>query len=345
MEPSLRCNGWVRGWMAVVLLLTSGALADPHPLAETGKCREVSLPVALSPNGPQDQMIAGTLCEPTIHVQQPREVVVLVHGGTYNRTYWDWPQHPPYYSFARQTLPWGRAVFWYDRPGTGASSRPPSAAVTFSADAHVLHQVVGWLRTEGFARVTTVGHSLGSIISIVEAGTYQDVDRLVVTGILHLLTSLDPAVFYPANVDPQFAGEGYDSGYLTSRPGVRGPIFYYSPGSAPAIVVYDEAHKDVATAAQFAEVPVILLTPPAQNISNRIRAPVLLVMGAQDAIFCETLDCSNPQTIRSAEAPYYANAASFTVKSIPLTGHNLTLHYSAPASALLINHWIHTTAP
>ena len=31
-----------------------------------------------------------------------------------------------------------------------------------------------------------IGHSLGSVISIQEAGTYNDVSRVVVTGLLHV---------------------------------------------------------------------------------------------------------------------------------------------------------------
>ena len=65
----------------------------------------------------------------------------------------------------------GRAAFDYDRIGTGASSHPLSTELTIDSEAYVLHQIVSWLRaSEGYSQVNLIGHSLGSVISIQEAG-------------------------------------------------------------------------------------------------------------------------------------------------------------------------------
>ncbi len=57
-----------------------------------------------------------------------------------------------------------------------------------------------------------VGHSLGSVISVQEAGRYHDVNRVVLTGLLqvpdvgiHFVTTL-ASLLYPAVQDPQFPG-------------------------------------------------------------------------------------------------------------------------------------------
>ena len=70
---------------------------------------------------------------------------------------------------------------------------------------------------------------------------------------------------------------------------------------------------------------------------------MLVVVGAQDAIFCAdppVLDCAAPAQLQANQAPYYARAASLTVYSIPGTGHDVALHPSADQSFDLINNWL-----
>ena len=58
---------------------------------------------------------------------------------------------------------------------TGASSHPLSIEITIGAEAYVLHQIVTWLHKDfGYVKVNLVGHSLGSVIAIEEAGQYHD---------------------------------------------------------------------------------------------------------------------------------------------------------------------------
>jgi len=43
------------------------------------------------------------------------------------------------------------------------------------------------------------------------------------------------------------------------------------------------------------------------------------------------------------ETPYYTDARSFKVVTIPLTGHDVALHFSSLASFAVINNWIRHT--
>ena len=351
-------QGSTRGPLALRVAggLVALLLAAPVPLAARadggyGACGTVRLSVALAAGRPAGQTVSATYCTPLTWAAGPHQVDVLTPGATYDRSYWDWPVDPASYSYLDKTLQAGRAAFDYDRVGTGASSRPPSADLSITAEAYVLHQIVGWLRSAcGYSEVNLIGHSLGSVISIQEAGQYQDVSRVVVTGLLHVpnvgagFASTLASLLYPAALDPQFAGAGLDLGYLTTMPGDRAADFY-SASADPAVVAYDEEHKDVVPATDLATLATTWALPPGLNASDGITAPVLVVIGEQDAIFCAVppvLDCSRPAEVLAAEQPYYASAASLSVYVVPGTGHDIALHPSADQSFAQINQWIVT---
>lgn len=328
--------------IAVVGIVAFGMVpsASPASALAGASCQQLTVPVSLAPGVAQDQTVQGILCLPD--APYGSQVDILLHGSSYNKTYWDWPVNQPVYSYVQRTLEAGRAIFAYDRLGVGQSSRPASLAVTVESDAFVLHQIIHQLRTiQGFTDVTTIGHSLGSVVAQYEAGAYKDVDRLVVTGLMHAQgTGVGGALtgFYPAALDPQFAGLT-DLGYLTTTPGSRS--LFYNETADPQVIAYDEAHKDVVSATQLAQSFPFTLTPPILNVTSQITAPVLAVVGDEDALICGLLlDCKNPAAVQANEAPYYPHAASLTTAAIYNTGHNLALHPSASQSFTIINQWI-----
>lgn len=323
---------------------STAARAGTVPIQMPGTCSEVRLPVAWQTGGPPEAVLAGTLCVPYRWSRAGRVVDVLVHGGMYNRRYWDWPVRPEVYSYARRTVAAGRAAFFYDRFGVGASTRPRSRVASFTNDVDGLHQVIQWLR-RSYPVVHVVGHSLGSAIAVHEAGTYRDVDRLVVTGLTHghgLGFLLLPTAVWTAFLDPQFAGDVAlaDGAYLTTLPGRRRDLFY-SGTAEPAVIAWDEAHKDVMTGSQTREAIVQLTLPALLNRSNGITAPVLLVNGRLDAPFCNVdVSCRSDAELAAAESPYYARAAGFSARTVPDTGHDLPLHPSAGSSFAIIDAWL-----
>lgn len=105
-----------------------------------GTCKDLDIPVALSPSSPINQHISGTLCLPTAALGT-QKIDVLVHGITYDRTYWDSPFSSSY-SYVDRTLQQGRATFALDRIGSGKSSRPLGLQVTLASNAYTVHQVI-----------------------------------------------------------------------------------------------------------------------------------------------------------------------------------------------------------
>jgi pimeloyl-ACP methyl ester carboxylesterase len=337
-------------FVAIALAVyTVPASADSDNLSTTPPwfsphCFPLTLPVALGAGLPVTDSISGTLCLPAnIFV---RTVDVLVPGGTYTRTYFDWPVRPELYSYVRHALAAGRATFALDKVGTGDSSKPVSTSVTMEANAYTVHQVIQLLKSShDMDKVNLVSHSVGSMISVFETALYHDADRVVLTGMLHALgpgVQTSPADFYPANLDPQFTGIGYDSGWLTTLPGTRSGLFYYAKTADPAVIAYDEAHKSVESATNLVEALNQKNAPAGLNFSNQITVPVLHMAGEFDLFGCQgaQLDCSNSAAVLAFEAPYFTSAPCLTTGIVANTGHDLNLHPSAPQTYKIINRWL-----
>jgi pimeloyl-ACP methyl ester carboxylesterase len=297
-------------------------------------CQESRLAVALAAGQPADYEVAGRLC---YKPNRKNIVHLLISGGTEGHTYWDFPLQPERYSYVRALTNAGYATFNFDRIGIGESDHPPADQVTIEANAFVVHQIVQALRDGrlgAFAKIILVGHSLGSGIAMVEAGQYSDVDGVILTGFLHAagpaFASLGP-IIYPAKNDPRFAGQNIPDGYLTTLPGTRSLIFW-APNVEPEVMAVEELFKETITTGELNTFPPLVFSP---NNAQGIQAPVLIVIGQYDNIFCTPPQCPEAQV----EATYYAPEAQVEVRVIPRGGHALNLHRNAPSVFATVIEW------
>jgi pimeloyl-ACP methyl ester carboxylesterase len=309
------------------------------------KCSEVNFTVSLDGTSPPSYRVAGQLCRP--HGDQAQVLELLIHGSTCNRTYWDFPYMPEHYSYVRHANRAGFATLAIDRLGSGASDHPPAELVTVHATANAIHEIVTAVRagsvsdTEGhrvhFSKVILVGHSFGSNISWTEAGTYGDVDGVILTAISHDQTPpaapLTVTDSWPAEMDPKFAGAGFPPGYLTNIPGKRGELFYYLPGTDPQVLEVDEANKDVLPFG------VLLDQFTTYDLTRNIHVPVLNVVGNYDTLACELPSCLEAGTL-TTESSYYSADACYTLLVVPNTGHSTNLHEYAPWWYKKAQHWV-----
>ena len=347
----------VRASVIVTALLATAAAAAPAAQAATSpaghitalNCSARVLPVALSDSGPADQSMWGELCYRG--ATEPSVVQLLVHGASYNHLYWDFPYGNGYYSYVDAATAAGYATFDVDRIGDGNSSHPPSTDLDVTSGAVALHDAVTALRdgaVDGhpFKYVIEVGHSLGSFETWAEAGTYHDVNAVIITGALHQLSPTTVPValadLYPAVDDPKFAASGLDTGYLTTEPGTRETLFYDPATANPAVVALDEADKDTVTTGELDGMITMLAEPPAQQPSNQITVPVLVVAGAEDNVFCAGVtqyNCASPASVRAYESQFYNAAPRLDVVTIPGTGHDLALSTTAPLTDAAMLAW------
>ncbi|MFE3192655.1 alpha/beta hydrolase [Nocardia sp. NPDC059240] len=284
-------------------------------------CRDVGFPV---PQG----TIAGTLCLP----DQPTDaVMILMPGSNYNHVYWDFPYQPDTYNFRQAMNRAGYATLVADRLGNGASSRPFSLSLTATATADALHIMVQALRAglagnQPFTKVVTAGHSLTSGTSVMEATDHHDVDGVLLTGYSHALSVPDVlgviATYYPAVDDPEFAGRGYDSSYLVSRPGSRAADFY-GIDPDPQVVALDEATKETFSLTEYPDG----LRSTLPGMSSLIDVPVLVADGSRDRLSCgPDFDiCTDTPTLYAAEQPYFSPAARLRTFVLPGSGHAVNL--------------------
>lgn len=330
---------------SLLMALISFAIpAAANSAVAPNPCRTVTEPV--SALGAQ-QTIHATLCLPA-HASNDA-VFLLVPGATYNSTYWDFPYQSQTYSFAHAMNRAGTATLTIDRLGTGGSSKPLGALVTASVQASVVHQLVSMLRggtstLPPFDRVVLGGHSLGSLVSVIEAGTYHDVDAVMLTGFSNRLNALGltafAATFTPAPLDPVLAGKGYNLAEFTTRPGTRAALFDAPNDVAPGVVAVDEQTKDAFNLGE----PVDSVTIGAYlPYSLRINVPVLLADGQNDGLFCGGLlgtDCSSSAALHTSEAPYFSPSAHLETYVLAGAGHCINLALNTTAYQAVAANWL-----
>lgn len=322
--------------LCAALLLIAAAMSVPIPAhADTVTCQDLYVPVALG-------RMHGRLCAPS----QADTVVVLIPGGTYNASYWDIAYTPELRSFRLAMNQAGVATLAVDRMGTGSSSQPLSALLSATAQANAVHQVIQSIRTR-FTKVIVGGHSIGSAMAMIEAGTFHDVDGVLVTDMTHRMNYVTVipvlANMIPAPLDPRLGSRGLDAGYLTTSPGTRYTAFHTPGPNDPGAIAYDESTKDVFAVTEA--VDTIAMTTVVIPASQQITVPVFLVVG-DDPHFCGPLasDCSSPEALRASEAPFFAPAAR--LQTYILNGYGHAINYAPNAGTYFtqVTNWLQTVS-
>ncbi|WP_394843139.1 alpha/beta hydrolase [Pendulispora brunnea] len=284
-------------------------------------CERVTFDVHLQPGAADAYRMVGSLCArgPVV----PHTLQILLHGATYTKEYWDFPYARPRYSYVAAQTAAGFATLSLDGLGAGESDHPPAAQVTTAANAYAVHQIIQTMQSGSFLRsfrperIVLVGHSLGAAVAAVEAATYQDVDGVIFSGILHnqgpdnftLYQNLQPAA---------------PEGYVTTIAGQRGPLFYRSEYAESAVIEADERLKSTVSATQFSD------AAAGAAATASIRVPVLVAVGDEDSTYCSPPSCSETGALEREKA-FYTPEARVEVVGIPQVGHSLNLHRRAGA--------------
>ncbi|EJD51025.1 alpha/beta-hydrolase [Auricularia subglabra TFB-10046 SS5] len=285
-------------------------------------------------------------CEPTVDIVARADTVqVLVHGITYDTEYWDSSFEPESYSYVRFAAAQGYATINMARLGHGESDHPdPVAVVQTPFEITIIQSIINAVRsgsitgaTRGFGTVVYVGHSFGSILlNGVIASEPDLVDAAVFTGYGH-----DPAETGPIagilglgparDIDPARFGD-LPPGYLTtSNAMARAAGFYGAAGTFdPAALAFDEAHKYTVTMGEAFTLPVPVTAAP------HFKGDVFTINGVDDIIYCPQPGCAN----LASEGQFYPAAKSVGFSVVPLTGHSLNFHLSAPAFYATLQAWL-----
>ncbi|KAF2732222.1 alpha/beta-hydrolase [Polyplosphaeria fusca] len=334
------------GWIKVTAsanntkLLVKSPTGQPDLTQTTVDMATAGVNYAATVNGGPNH-VSGTyrlyvkLCEPVdpdaaLKVQT---LQFLNHGGTLDHTYWDLA---PGYSYVDAAAAAGYATFNYDRLGYGLSDHPdPNQVVQAALQREIAHQIIGVLRksTVGGKRIKNVvgvGHSAGSALTMAIAAKYPaDFDALILTGIS---TSVEGVVIaqiafnlIPAALDPSGRFDGLDKGYLTQGAVVQDfqfPFYRY-PDFDSTIFRKQFDTRQTTVFGELLTFNSVVAPQPAYT------APVDVVLGQQDYIFCQA-NCSYPkdqaQTFVNALFPASRSKSTFLQ---PNSGHLIAQHYTA----------------
>jgi pimeloyl-ACP methyl ester carboxylesterase len=383
--------GWAAAALAVAVLsgpdpASAGPASNPATVAasvapDNGRtCTTSRLPVELTPGlliapgsslgialgkSLGQQYVVVKLCLPNGR-PVPQTVQVLVHGITYDHRYWNIadPADPRgnRYSWEYAAAQAGYATAAIDQLGNGDSSHPLSAFVDIDSNATAVHDVVQALRAgkltaagqarPSFANVVLVGHSYGSMTSFIEASRFHDVDALLLEGVSHNVREVAAPVniegnMYPAVLDPQFAGTLLDPGYITPLPGSQRSLFY-APGTDvdPRIIQRDAATKGTVSQFELLNYPIIFRT------KLDVRAPVFIINGSKDGIFChQTLldlgaPCLSAASLVANERPWFGpRVPSLDAYIVNGAGHDLNAFRSSQQTFAASMSWLLNKVP
>lgn len=298
-----------------------------------------AIPVALFPGGARNYLISARLHRGGTAAP---ELDLGLHGGTYNGSYFCWPQPGPYSMMAAAARR-GRATLAIDRLGAGMSARPHSRELTLAAGTYVIHQVAGWARNQGYERINFIGHSLGSMLAVAAAAAHPgDAASLVLTGARHgnlsHVRDAIAAAFTRGITDPLLKDQVFDPGYVTAAGRTRAAAMYWDgPGD---VMAYDDDHRDVLSMTEFGEAFDSWLAPPDVNVSAQVTVPVHVITGDHDQLLAAGRDAPrDPQALLRCERPYWPHVPSLQVTTVP-GGHCIFLHQSAPRAFDVIHDWL-----
>jgi pimeloyl-ACP methyl ester carboxylesterase len=302
-------------------------------------CGDYMFQVSLSAGQPKSYHLFGRLCHQG--AVEGKTLQVLVNGGTYDHTYWDFPYAPGKYSYVKWASDAGYVTLNLDRLGYGYSSHADPLGSNFAMQGWAVHQVIQEIRAgqlgANFYRIVLAGHSMGSFTAWDEAGTYHDVDGVIITGAEHTanpvkLSQVIAAILEPAQLDARFAS--LPLGYFTTFPGMRCQTLFYLPNTDPNVCAEDEATKSTVSTAEIADIaPAVLNT----TLSDSINVPVLMVDGQYDTFYCLG-SCTDEYA--KAQGADYASAPCYDSFILPNSGHDVNLELNSTEWFMRANSWV-----
>ncbi|HEX3607677.1 MAG TPA: alpha/beta fold hydrolase [Candidatus Dormibacteraeota bacterium] len=281
--------------------------------------------------------IHGRLVAPQ---SQTHAVVLSLHGLGYGEFFWDF-QVVPGYDWAASLASHGVASVVIDRLGYGVSSHPPGMQSCMGGQASIAHQVVQQLRSgsytiEGggpvsFSRVGLIGHSAGGGVAQIETYSFHDVDALVILAWADFGAS--PKVLADfGQTGAVCASGGNPPGYAplgSSKQEFEALMFH---DADPTVEGEATRLRNPDPCGDDSSIPATILTDSQQVAS--IQIPVLLAIGADDAIF--------PPPAQERQKGMFTGTKDLTAITVPNTGHALSLERSAPFTRDAVTNWLCT---
>lgn len=268
----------------------------------------------------------------------PQRMNILVHDFTAGGWFWHLRQHPAY-DYATKLAKRGELSLVLDRLGYDGSPLPDGTGTCLGAQAQMLHQVVQHVRSGTYeftrdrrttpvhaAHVVLHGHSVGAAIAQLEAGTFDDVDGLVLMSWSDSSASSRAVRAASEQVGACLGGADYAS-YGGSAAEYRALLFRTAPAAVQQTATRLRSPDPCGDATSLAA------TLLASGIAaRRVDVPVLLLFGGQDVqVRSDAAD---------AQSRAYAGDVEVTTRTVAGAASALPLEASAPATRRLVVRWL-----
>ncbi|PMD47059.1 hypothetical protein L207DRAFT_606113 [Hyaloscypha variabilis F] len=296
--------------------------------------------------------ISASICSPRNRTSDQKTILVASHGLGYDRKYWDSGIQPANYSFVDFAVSQGYSVFFYDRLGTGESTKVSGYEIPQSlTQLAILQQLTILLRSGTYtgdirgkpSKIAHVGHSFGSFISnALIATTPQLSDAAILTGIgysgLASGTFVEAFGLRIAAVQAPGKWPGRDNEYVTWVDASANVAAFFIGGSYDEEVLwYTEDNKQPMS-------PVELLTIGGNPIlpihALDFTAPVMVLSGEFDFAFCGG-DCNGILSNGGkTQTDYFPNATDFQTIVHPGVAHGINFSYNATGAYKVITDYL-----
>ncbi|KAK3336280.1 Alpha/Beta hydrolase protein [Cercophora scortea] len=292
--------------------------------------------------------INAIYCKPSPGTVSRDAVQILVHGILYNKTVWSGLGFGDQYNWHAFANDRGYHTLAIDRLGHGTNPQIPDPLNVVQGWLHVeiIHKLIQAVRTNaannaldrGFGKVIYVGHSYGSQIAPWLARNYpSDADALILTGYSNSpnVATIASLQYRPAvRVKPQ-QFPGYPLGYVTQSNATQHTLNFYTGTYDPAIPLADLRFPDTVTDGEASALGGQL----AFNATG-YTGPVFIATGVNDVFFCKTPVAACEAILAATGRDVFPTAGGFGYFAPEQTGHDLSLHYSAPLSLCKVHEFL-----
>ena len=264
---------------------------------------------------------------------------VLVHDNATSGWFWNL-RDKPRYDYAGNLARSGEVSVVLDRLGYAGNRLPDGDDTCLGAQADMLHQVIQHLRsgrydylgrradqaTQSAQHVVVHGHAVGAAIAQVEAGTFDDVDGLVLMSWADSGASQRAIDEASAQSNRCLAGDDY-AFFGKTQQDFRALLFRTAPRGVQRVAAGRRGPTPCGDALSLSP-----MVSASSSAAQQVEVPVLLLFGARDVLMRD--DSAERQSAS------YGPEATVTTKVVPGAASALVLERSAPRTRAKVQRWL-----
>jgi pimeloyl-ACP methyl ester carboxylesterase len=267
---------------------------------------------------------------------------LYLHGLAFGEFFWNFKQVRGYDYAAAQGRA-GHVSVVIDRLGYESSGHPDGNQSCLGGQADIGHQIVGQLRSGGYAveggtavrfkRIALAGHSVGGLIANVEAYSFKDVDALLIMSISYSNLPFAAVEFGQGRIVCDAGGQPSEPGgpsgyaYMGQTPAAFKAIFFHSAEQSMIDAVTAARNRDPC--GDSGSVIPALVASPAVSV---VKVPVLVICGTRDALF-SPVGCG-------LQRDRYTGARDVSLALVKNSGHAVTLEREAATFRKKVSRWL-----